>query len=486
MKYFILILSILQCSIAFPQSDEFKIYQNGLIYNDTTMHQLQVIVDSINLDFNRCDLDREYLSVATAKGISFNVAKEDVNAAYEDLKNGIGFHQLVKKYPNTKINEERIFRRSHHKIWRKDKVGTKFTDILNDKRLMGFDSAYIDSQVKGETLFAFEEKSKYSDASLKGIYFITEFESLSLPKKYARMVQYSECMIDTTARILLSDAENNKYNEWERGPKIEAFYQFIDTGLPDYPKKNKKETYKEFGIRRNEYLEEQKIVREQNSQRSEFQKYLLEAINEGLTEGGSTESFEALVGQYYSKETELQLKRSREVWGQCSMDSRPRDHAFEIAQLSAETINWEIFLRAHMDIMNDNFSRMSDGSYAQGGRNTYIKELEELNFNVKDLLLGITLRVENCGPKHYYGSIRRLGRALAETKYQEDIEQEMLSMIKDESLDTYNRILIYYLHLNYIYYLDETVNKDEKVKELYLAKKTFPKNIRDELQEFNE
>ena len=51
------------------------------------------------------------------------------------------------------------------------------------------------------------------------------------------------------------------------------------------------------------------------------------------------------------------------------MDNSPRIHALNIAKLSAETINWEVFLRAHLDIMKDKFERMSDGSYAFGGRN---------------------------------------------------------------------------------------------------------------------
>ncbi|HEY0261567.1 MAG TPA: hypothetical protein VGB95_00970, partial [Chitinophagales bacterium] len=193
--------------------------------------------------------------------------------------------------------------------------------------------------------------------------------------------------------------------------------------------------------------------------------------------GGSDDEFEEYVGRYYSPKTELELKRNRRVVGGCSMDRSPRIHAFNIALLAAETINWEIFLRAHLDIMNDKFQRASDGSYAWGARETYIKELEVLDINVLDLLLGISLRIENSSKNHYFGSIGRTGRALSETNNASEIEAKMLQMISDNKLDDYNRLLIYYLFLNYNYHLEDkekqSVNKDK----LKTAVKTLPEYL---------
>ncbi len=170
----------------------------------------------------------------------------------------------------------------------------------------------------------------------------------------------------------------------------------------------------------------------------------------------------------------LDKMRSTRVVGGCSMDSRPREHAIHIALLSAETYNWEVFLKSHLDIMNDRFDRMSDGSYAWGQRNTYIKELEELNINVTDLILGISFRIENPASNHYYGSIGRVGRALSETKNRNEIEQAMLSIISDSELDYYNRLLFYFLFKNYNYYIkDETIKKENNEK-LAKAVATLP------------
>lgn len=159
------------------------------------------------------------------------------------------------------------------------------------------------------------------------------------------------------------------------------------------------------------------------------------------------------------------------------MDQSPRFHALQIAKLSAETVNWEIFLRSHLDIMNDRFERVSDGSYAWGARKTYIKELEVLDINVQELLLGICLRIENPSANHYYGDISRIGRALSETIDGAGIEEQMLGMISDNKLDDYNRMLIYYLFLNYNYNLEDKVRKEENEKKLKTAVQALPQYL---------
>lgn len=182
------------------------------------------------------------------------------------------------------------------------------------------------------------------------------------------------------------------------------------------------------------------------------------------------------------KENLLDKLRSTKVYGSCSMDDSPRVHAVNIALLSAETLNWKIFLRSHMDILNDNFERASDGSYAQAGRKTYIKELERLDINVSDLIFGITLRIENPSLNHYNGSISRIGRAISESKNKKEIETQILNMIKDPSLDNYNRILSYFLYLNYNHY-----TKSEKIKlwnqeKLKRAVAFLPKHIKEKIE----
>ncbi|HAA16366.1 MAG TPA: hypothetical protein DCE41_33545 [Cytophagales bacterium] len=177
----------------------------------------------------------------------------------------------------------------------------------------------------------------------------------------------------------------------------------------------------------------------------------------------------------------LEDMRNTRVVGSCSQDSSPRYHAFNMALLSAETAQWDVFLKAHLDIMNDRFERVTDGSYAWGQRNTYIGELEQLNIQVLDLLIGISFRLENPAQNHYFGSIGRLGRALAETQDRADIEAAMLSIVSDPELDDYNRMLFYFLFLNYNYHLDGEQDQQENQQRLDEAVATLPAYLQEGL-----
>lgn len=84
-------------------------------------------------------------------------------------------------------------------------------------------------------------------------------------------------------------------------------------------------------------------VRNTLSKTEKFSILLDKATNEAIQKKGSTGKLEFYIGEFKSKETALKLKRSRRVVGFCSMDSSPRIHAQQIAQLAAESINWEVF-----------------------------------------------------------------------------------------------------------------------------------------------
>ncbi len=62
MKPCILFLLCLNSLLAYSQEVEFKIHNNGLIYDEPTMARLGVIVDSLNLKFRSCDLSHPYYS----------------------------------------------------------------------------------------------------------------------------------------------------------------------------------------------------------------------------------------------------------------------------------------------------------------------------------------------------------------------------------------------------------------------------------------
>ena len=203
-----------------------------------------------------------------------------------------------------------------------------------------------------------------------------------------------------------------------------------------------------------------------------------EAVQATLKDRAGDPFLQELVVRYGRPADALALKRNRRVWGSCSMDDSPRLHTLDIATLAAESVNWDIFLRAHLDILNDRFDRASDGSYAQAGRQTYVLELEELEIDVPDLLLGTLLRAENTNAGHYVASANRTGRASTEAKEAGAIAARLLAMIADPELDLYNRAVLYYAYLNYNGHLQDEAVQERNEKALELALAGIPKELR--------
>lgn len=476
-QIFILFISI--CSINCFAQNEFGRQSNELIYSDQTVKQLKFIVDSLNLKFKSCDLNKIYKAKSQTIGNYISLSGKQAEAAKRDLDANISFDNFIEKYPATEKEKDLLVVRFKYKNY-KDVPVLEFNSVeLNGKynHRITFTGDYIkyEEPLKQSWVINYEPGSKSNEAFLNAFYIKDSFKQNPLPVTYAKMIQYSDCMVDTSTQVFFQKAVKTgvRFSN-KKHKKIEELENYIakKTLRPAYIKDEDDEVfYKKLG--------EWALIRRAKidslyKKDSYFVLLFNEAINEAVENGGGDDDFEELVGLYYAKKTALELKRNRIVVGGCSMDDSPRIHAMNIAKLSAETANWEIFLRSHLDIMNDRFDRMSDGSYAQSGRKTYIKELEVLDINVLDLLLGISLRVENASNNHYYGNIGRLGRALAETKNASLIEEKMLNMIIDHDLDDYNRILIYYLFLNYNYNLSDKEIQSANVEKLNKAVKTLP------------
>ena len=407
MKKFLFFQSFLLLGFWVSAQNEFKTYDNGLIYNKATMQKLTHIVDSLNLKYKTCDLNKIYYAKQQTIAHYIQLDTGNVAAAKKDLMNNISWNDFIAKYPLAKVEKEKLI------------VKFKYVDyderdiiIYSEVNLSQYGGSSIqmdntknveyNKQKKNTWAFENTEKSSYSNERISAFYFPDNFKSIPLPTKYCHQVGYSDCLVDTfTAKFKNTATE----------------------GRVELP--------------------------------SDWQKM-----------------------SFYRKEILLNKMRSTKVIGGCSMDNSPRVHAINMALLSAETAKWEVFLKSHLDIMNDNFSRVSDGSYAFAARKTYIKEIEELNINVLDLLLGISYRVENSSDNHYYGNISRLGRAISESKDLAIFQKEMLSIIADKNLDDYNRVIFYFLFQNCNYYTEDEKAKSLNKKALENAALTLPEYLK--------
>ena len=521
MKKLLIIVVAITSSACFSQrSNEFKVYDNGLIYSETAVSKLKHIVDSLNLKFKKCDLSKKYFSKATAKAHYISLESSKAKQMKLDIDAGLNFEEILKKYPKADVSsDELIFCDTYPQYDEKDVLVISNFNLGKNKE---FELTFEDKKnykdvLEGKWIYQYHEKTDYSEEAITAIYLIEDFQTKELPEKYSKLIQYSDCLIDTTATVFNKNAMESGVRYFDTIPnKIRKFNNYVNETLkrPSYKSENmdvlfaidtsvfaaedvkpakltKKEKQKleklrleeekkfENFMKKREAWEDKRLIRLDSLKvaDSNFMKNLIDAHEEAKEKGGSDDEFEEYVERFISKESALELKRSRKVIGGCSMDISPRIHAQNIALLSAETTKWEIFLQSHLNIMNDRFDRVSDGSWAQGERRTYIKEIEELNIDVQDLLLGISLRLENPSTNHYNGSIRRLGRAITESKDKVQFQNRILEMISDNTLDDYNRVLMYFLIKNCVYNLDNDLEKNSLNTSITKAVAGLPKYI---------
>ena len=453
------------------------------------MQQLQLIVDSLNLKFKRCDLTKKYYTVKQGKAIQITVKGKSARKVLQDVINGIQPDVLISKYPLAEVQRNLLLLVFNYTTDDNEDIAHYKTETLDEEDgvaiKLGVNDKYGTRERTGNFVYYYSKETKYSDEYIELIFITEEPAVKELPEKYARMILYTECMVDTTQGIYLETAQNS--GRWfyrqaeeqsEKAVHYKAFLNYIDENT-----KNIEAYYTiDTSLEDRWYLMDsckKVFIKEKLSGEKRFKRLLEAAVIEVLQNNiPSNSEFEDYTAEYYSKKDALTMKRNRKVFGSCSMDNSPRVHAMSIAVLAAESISWEVFLRAHLDIMNDRFDRASDGSYAWAGRGTYIKEIEELNIEVQELLLGISLRISNPSKNHYYGNISRLGRALAETQNRIALEEQILSMIQDPLLDIYNRILMHYLFLNYTYYLPDQKLRLDNLKKLELADQSLPQDIK--------
>lgn len=452
-----LLLPLLTALLAPVAHGDLPVHANGLIYDSATLASLRIIADSVTASYRTCPTYRRYLSRPQAIGhfVSF---KGDAATFRKDLAAGLPYAEVLKRHARSigarrenlpitldEFAYEPTDRRAGYLIF--DEAGgydRHFTDPWSDR-------VHGRMDVRGTWIF---ENRGWDGEGLDAFWFASDLRQQALPIEYAVMVGYAECMIDTATTIHPGEpvrrfdgrsagpdeiASIGHLKLWDLYPGIRKFVDLLEISREADP-----EIYRDW-----EWFEARKAARlDSVSKLPGFTAILGAAVAEGLEHGLSSEELESLCAKHLSKRKALALKRSRRVMGMCSQDDSPRRHAREIAVLSAESRDWDVFLRAHLDIMNDRFERVSDGSYAWGRRNTYLRELEGLGMDLSDLMFGIAFDIQGAATNRYRGRIDRLGRAIAEATDRHELLERASGMIRDESLDAHNRILMFFLYLN--------------------------------------
>lgn len=450
---------------------EFKIHSNGLIYDELTMNRLAHIADSLNLKYKTCG-PASYRALPQGRGMQVEIKNKRQLKA---IQSGISPEAYASKFPRSVTYKDHLIYAEHYTY---DDVPLFYVrGIASTGDIGSVELKTLPDKIPGWVI-AHDDKSAY---------YVRSLEIPELPERYARLVQYADCLIDTTSSLFFPTARPDRYREPGDTSRIGQFIVWTDSYPsrpvpPEPPVKFTSAQYDSLYHVMQDWDSARVIYVHQQLKTSEEAKALfMRACNEAFATGTSDEQLERYAAPYLSPAQMLRLKRSRIVRGFCSMDDGPRLHAVEICMLAAATTQWDVFVRSHLDIMNDNFSRNTDGSYAWGARKTYLKELEVLDINVTDLLLGTVLSVSNAGENHYQGSRSRVGRALTDTADKTAIEKRLEGMIADTALDLYNRMEIYWLYRSYIRNLEDKAQRDACTGRIVELEKQLPQEIQQAL-----
>lgn len=488
--YIILMLAlVLASSQAIAQDGVLDLHNNGLLYSDAVIAQLRLTVDSLHERFRNLETGAHaYYGLPQASAHVVRLQGADLAAALADMEAGLAFEDFLKRYPQTEVEEGQLVLQQ-----RQHGGGAIFRQVLAlDYGLQISAPVYRPAQAAARTWRGVKstwkteiswtsDRESQKDERVEAFFFLEDFRTQVLNEPYARMVAYVDALVDTSTHIYLSASRPSGYTRPRVSAKADAVLRYADRVL-DPPRMLSYKAWRK--LSKKEQAAHSERLRHWSATKHEqaaqiltadtvFMALLEDAIAHALLYGGTNEDFEFYVEHAYNKATALLLRRRRWVVGSCSADYGPQLHTTQIARLAAETGQWPVFIRAHLNILNDRFDRNSDGSYAEAGRKTYLKELEALGIKVPDLLIGANLRIRHPSTNHYFGDLARTARALAEAQAPQHTDARLQAMIEDEALDDYNRVLAYRLLWVYCHYLDGA-GKAQVEERLHTAAKSLP------------
>lgn len=340
MKHLRVLILLMVSWFSYGQQTEFPVYGNGLIYSEASMKKLGTIVDSLNLRFRACDLTHPYYSIAQGMATQVKVRNKE---ALKLIESGVSLEAYKQRYPGS-IEAKIWITKSRYRDY-EHKPYIEYTGLpygwnnepsisLKDTRQHDKTTGWIVSR------------------DHKMAFYLHGLTQTAIPHAYARLVQYVDCMIDTTASIFLATAKGQTYPRTAAGTKADEFVKWArdyaeEPPFPDFEKLNEQEsdTIYERYRKQHDTWDSLRLLHldEQMNRNAYWNNLLADAADESSTTGNSSAEFEFYVARYLSKELALQLKRSHRVIGGCSQDQSPRYHAMEICQLAAETTKWGYF-----------------------------------------------------------------------------------------------------------------------------------------------
>ena len=501
MKCLVILCLILAGGLmAHGQLPDFPLHANGLLYSDTLMSRLRHLADSARSRVKPTDAEGDYYSpkLTTARVVRMDTGK--IYGAFDDLKKGISFEAFVRKYPQAETDNRIMILLDERPGYQVAGNATYYmvapTDYSASRIILPTDEHYrpianpahtygIDVDgvgINGNCVYYLSrEPHTYrgrgtNDPYVFAFYLDSLPTAVRLPETAARLIDYRNQMMDTSVGIYYKDVRSPDltFKASTFGPAQNVFDNYIvrkeDSMVGAYRRthayENPRNTSMEDFLVKRRYIDS--LVAD-----TVVKRLLAEAVAEVREKKYRPFIYLERYMDAYSPEAALDIRRSWQEVPTCGMDHLThRLYTEHIAYLAAETGNWPVFLQAQLSVAID-----PDGQYPDltgpGYRTYFLRELETLNIGVDEILLGNVLA--SSWPDANFYSARVIGRALAlEGGDRSTLEETLLKLIADKGLDTYHRLAMHYLFLNYVSFLPADSWRNEALTKLERADETLP------------
>lgn len=405
--------------------------------------------------------ERQYWSLSQTVGHYFELKTSDPSPLIQFLETNPSFEKLMEEFPNLQIDRNLlIIGNSYINYKNKEITELKNLEIKNSRNHL-LSNEYNAVRILGNYHLAVRNDYRTkSPEKVYGFFLANPLKKQLIPEKYADWLRYGETLVDVSVPVFFEkDSGNEQFMIRERSiiDSLVSYFE-ITSAKPQYPddKANLEQFYQASSLWQDRISHFSDSLFHHDSA---FRSLLEESLNYAEKEKVSNGYLENFTAQFISKERALNLMRQNQQVGSCSFDTGPENQLRRIAGLAAETHQWDIFIQAFLNIMNDRASRVANSNIASASRKTYAEELTKLDLDLFRLLLGINFRIlVEEGDQHYSGSGGKIAQAFASLPkdYQIRFENELGGILSDPDLDDFNALHFYNTLLNYQYFMRET------------------------------
>lgn len=418
-------------------------------------------IDSILTNSSKKPIN-DFRSLPQTTAHYFALKTDDPEALIAYLNNITDIREAIKKYPNLEVDLDLLLVRNRFVDYEENEQVEFRTYEIGQGQYhvvtLPFQEKWISNDSK--IIYRIYKAGKYNDKTrVIGFFILENFITYNIPSKYGNYISYVDLLIDPEFKLF----DGNKSVETNGLQSIAVF----DSLTSYYARVTNKPKYDE-----NKYEEYLQALGKWTGKRVQFadslyqndlifKRMLLKALAFAKEQKVSNADLEFFTAQLLSKREGLKLMRGNPQIGDCSFDNGPRVQLLEMARISAEIPDWNVFITSSMDLLNDYSDRVANSNIASNARSTYINVLEKLNLDISRLLIGSSFRIENAGKGHYFAAGNKVGQAFANASIESQarFKRELEAILKSDSIDAFNKLHFYNIYRNYGYFTADSIEK---------------------------